>query len=264
MFEKLRKLLQHSELSPANIDGLSRIEIHKKILNQKPILQDLFIKRNELFYKLDNENFDSNGLKVEIGAGVTMMKGQFNDVLSSDIVPHKDLDMVIDAEKIKFSNKTVRSYYLQNSLHHIPSATKFFNEVERTLKIGGGLIILEPYYGFFARLLYTNIFKTEGFDCLQKEWEQNGIGVMNGANQALSYIIFKRDIIKFNKKYPNLIITRKVLCNDWLVYIMSGGLNFKQLFPSNFIFILKSIQYILKPLLPIVAIHHIIVIKKIR
>jgi len=55
---------------------------------------------------------------------------------------------------------------------------------------------------------------------------------MEGANQALSYIVFKRDVHLFLKKYPQLELVEQKVFSNYLRYLLSGGLNFRQILPS--------------------------------
>jgi hypothetical protein len=106
------------------------------------------------------------------------------------------------------------------------------------------------------------LFDSETFDKTQKDWNNQNLGIMNGANQALSYIVFSRDKKIFEEKYPNLEIVLQKPLNNYVRYIFSGGLNFKQLLPNICTPILKFIEFIFQPLAPVLALHHVIVIRK--
>ena len=85
---------------------------------------------------------------------------------------------------------------------------------------------------------------------------------MNGANQALSYIIFVRDRQAFERKYPGLEIVHQEICGNYLRYLVSGGLNFRQLLPDALIPVLRVVEKLLYPLRRVLALHHIVVIRR--
>ena len=111
---------------------------------------------------------------------------------------------------------SVRVVFGQNCFHHFPRPERFFLELERVLPLGGGVILLEPYYGPFASFLFKRLFKTEGYDKNFPSWETPAAGPMNGANQALSYIIFVRDKHAFQQKFPTLKIVHTEPCTNYL------------------------------------------------
>ncbi|TKB26346.1 class I SAM-dependent methyltransferase [Desulfopila sp. IMCC35006] len=245
-----------------NVDGDERLAIHSMMLDNKQMLRQVFTEFHHLFHRLDNRFFSAKGIRVEVGAGVVPIKGSYSDVLATDIVPGPGLDRVINAEDMDLDDGSVRVVFGQNCFHHFPRPELFFLELERVLSPGGGVILLEPYYGPFASFLYKQLFKTEGFDKNFPSWETPVIGPMNGANQALSYIVFVRDKHEFQQKFPTLKIVHTEPCANYLKYLVSGGLNFRQLCPDWAIPILSLAQGILSPFNCWLALHHVIVLRK--
>lgn len=263
MIKFLRKILSYSDLDAIDIDGDNRLSIHREILRKKKMLRGVFTGFHNCFQGLCNKHLSTNGIRLEIGAGVSPMRDSYSDVIASDIVHQNNLDMVIDAQNIKFNSGELSVIIGQNCFHHIPSPERFFSEANRVLKVGGVIILLEPYYGRFASFLFPRMFKTESFDKKAITWETLDVGVMNGANQALSYVVLIRDRNIFEKKFPSLKLVDHIICDNYLEYLLSGGLNFKQLVPNFCIPIVRFLQEILKPLNSVFALHHVLVIKKI-
>jgi SAM-dependent methyltransferase len=210
---------------------------------------------------IDLKMFTGMGKRIEMGAGVSFMKKLYPDVIITDIKKADHLDGVFDAQNMNVENESVRALYGINCFHHFPEPEIFFNELDRVLVKGGGCILLDPYYGPLAVFLYKKLFKTETFDKTQKEWSSSG-GAMVGANQALSYIVFVRDREIFNSRFPNLQIVHSEVMNNYLQYLISGGLNFKQLLPDFFFPIIKFVEFLLIPVSTLFGLHHIIVIRK--
>ena len=258
----LIKLFSDKKLHKVDIDSPERIETHRKILNKKKMIREVFLEFHEKFLVTENKYFKIDGLRVELGAGVFPIKFTDKKILASDVVESKENDLVINAEKMIFKKNTVKTFFLQNVFHHFANPDKFFREADRTIKEGGGIIMIEPYYNFISKILYKNISNNEFFDINQTSWTQQEAKAMSGANQALAHNIFVRDKVLFTKKYKNFEIVEIRPLNNYLRYILSGGLNFKQLFPNSLSFILKIIEFILKPFNKFFSIHYIIVIKK--
>ena len=253
-------------LDPSMIDcdqnTQSRVENHLKILNNKPMIKEVFHEFHHQFYSLDQEFFSGQGKRIEIGAGVCPMSELYSEVTSTDIVAADHLDGALDAQNMHLPSNSVRAIYGQNCFHHLPDPSTFFNELNRTLISGGGAILLEPYYGALASFIYPKLFAHEGFDKSQKEWTTEVSGPMGDANQAMSFNIFIRDRDIFEERFPNLEIVYLKPVNNYLRYLLSGGLNFMQLAPNWLIPALKLTEKLLTPINRYLALHHIIVIRK--
>ncbi|MFQ5356541.1 MAG: class I SAM-dependent methyltransferase [Mariprofundaceae bacterium] len=259
---KLLDLLCDPSIENINVDGKDRLEAHRKILANKPMLREVFKEFHRTFYSLDEEYFSSSGKRIELGAGIAPVRDSYPDVLATDVVYDHHLDQVLDAENIDLPDQSVRAIYGQNCFHHFPHPERFFKELERVLTPGGGVILIEPYYGSVASFLYKRLFKTEGFDKDFPAWEVPSSGPMNGANQALSYIVFNRDRKVFEEKFLELeIVYSKPLLN-YLRYLLSGGLNFRALIPDFMEKPMKLLEFILSPLCRLFALHYVIVIKR--
>lgn len=254
--------LRDSSVKDINVDGSDRLLIHSQILARKPMLQGVFKSFHQTFDRLDRRYLTASGLRVELGAGVAPIRDSYPDVLATDIMPGSHLDRVVNAEAMDFPDQSVRAVFGQNCFHHFPHPERFFNELIRVLPAGGGCILLEPYYGPMAAFTFKRLFSTEGYDKQFPCWDTPTAGPMNGANQALSYIIFERDRAIFEKKFPQLSIVHQEVCNNYLPYLFSGGLNFRQLWPDKALPLLSGIQGALKPFSRLLGLHHVIVLRK--
>lgn len=256
-------LLRDPLLDNMDVDGLNRLELHRKMLNRKRMLREVFTEFHHLFRRLDGRFLSGKGIEVELGAGVSPMRDSYPEVLATDIVEDPHLDRAINAEAMDFADQSVRTIYGQNCFHHFPHPDKFLSELDRVLVPGGGAILLEPYYGPFATFLFKRLFSTEGFDKTYPSWETPATGPMNGANQALSYIVFIRDRAQFELKHPSLKIAHQQLAGNYLKYLFSGGLNFQQFLPDSFIGLIGLLEILISPLNRWIALHHVIVIRKV-
>lgn len=260
---RLIDFLRDPLLDGMDVDGRDRLELHRKMLEKKRMLREVFTDFHHLFRKLDRHFLSGNGIEVELGAGVSPMRDSYPEVLATDIVYAPHLDRVINAQAMDLADKSVRTIYGQNCFHHLPHPDQFLHELDRVLVPGGGAILLEPYYGPFATFLFKRLFRTEGFDKDYPSWEIPVAGPMNGANQALSYIVFIRDRDQFERRYPSLKIVHQQLEGNYLKYLISGGLNFRQLLPDSFTGFVGLLEKLISPLNRWIALHHVIVIRKV-
>ena len=258
----LLDILRDPILDGMDVDGTNRFNLHRKMLEKKRMLREVFTEFHHLFRMMNAQFLDGKGIEVELGSGVAPMRDSYPEVLATDIVNAPNLDKVVNAEAMDFVDNTVKAIYGQNCFHHFPHPDAFFDELNRVLIPGGGAILLEPYYGPVASFLFKRLFRTEGFDKTYPSWNTPAIGPMNGANQALSYIVFVRDRVDFELKHPTLKIVYQRQVGNYLQYLISGGLNFRQLLPDSLTEFVYFLEKILSPLNRWTALHHIIVIRK--
>jgi SAM-dependent methyltransferase len=261
--KQLLRLLREPGMDGLDVDSGARLACHKAILERKRMIRQVFDEFHALFRQLENRYLDGKGIAIELGAGVAPMRDTFPDVLSTDIVLASHLDFVMDAQKMALAADSVRVAYAQNSFHHFPDPERFLSELERVLVFGGGAIILEPYYGPVATFIYRRLFRTEGFDKEFPTWETPSSGPMNGANQALSYIVFVRDRAKLAARFPLLQLVHREPVGNYLRYLSSGGLNFRQVVPDFATRLLRMIEWAVSPCNRWLALHHVLVLKKI-
>lgn len=259
----LRRLLCEKETLHLDVDGADRMAAHRAVLDRKPMIRHVFEEFHRECLRLDAELFgDTPGLRVELGAGVCPIRRTDPDVLATDVVPADDLDRVLDAQAMDLPDGSVRALYGQNCFHHFPDPAVFLAEATRVLHPGGGAILIEPYHGPLARLLYKRLFASEGFDMSAPGWITAVDGPMHGANQALSYNVFRRDHERFERDFPALRLVHARPLPNALRYFLSGGLNFKSLVPRVLDGPLRAVEGALRPLSRLTALHHVLVLQK--
>jgi SAM-dependent methyltransferase len=262
VLKQVRDVLHEPRLKDVDVDSDQLLVIHRAILQEKPMMNEVFKEFYDLCIDLDNQYFSGSGKRVEIGAGVSFFKKLYPEIVSTDIKRADNLDMVLDAQNMDLPDGSVRALYGLNCFHHFPEPCKFFNELKRVLNPGGGCVLIEPYFGFVAERFYKNVHEVETFDGNQKEWENNALGFSSNANQALSYIVFVRDRTKFDKLYPELEIVVQKPIHNYLRYLLCGGLNFRQVLPSWTSPVIKVVEALMIPVSKIFALHHVVVIRK--
>jgi SAM-dependent methyltransferase len=264
MISTVRAFLRDPRLEGVDIDTPALMDVHRQILSEKPLMRHVFNEFYDLCVALNRQYLSGAGAEIEFGAGVSLFKQAFPHIISTDIKPSPYLDRVLDAQAMDLPDVSVRVLYGINCFHHLPQPRKFFAELDRVLVPGGGAILIEPYYGAFARLLYKYVHTQEGFDLTQKAWESDQPirQVMSGANQALSQLVFVRDRTQFESEIPTLEIVHQATLSNYVRYLLSGGVNFKQLIPNLLEGPVKMLEWLMRPIEPLTALHYVIVIRK--
>jgi SAM-dependent methyltransferase len=263
MLRMVQRLLALPELRDVDVDGPERLAAHAAILRRKPMLAGVFRECHEVMMGVDQRNFaDTPGLRVELGAGVAPVSSTYPEVLATDVVPGEGLDRVLDAQDMDLPDDSVRALYGQNCFHHFPDPLRFLREAERVVSPGGGVVLIEPYYGFAASALFKRLFANEGFDKTMPGWRSDAAGPMHGANQALSYIVFVRDRKVFEREVPGLELIETFPLTNYVRYLLSGGLNFRQLAPTSADPALRALERALHPARRVLGLHHVVVLRR--
>jgi SAM-dependent methyltransferase len=264
MTEHLRDWLYEPRVRGVNVDDNSFLDIHRSILTEKRLLRSAF----ETFYhdmtSLCDQLLPADGMEIELGTGAGFFKDHRPGLVTSDIRKGSNIDMSLDAQNMSLPDNSVRCIYAINVFHHLPDPELFFSELNRVLRTGGGCILIEPHGGFASAMLHRRLHSDEHFDPDAPGWQTADIaGPLSGANQALAHIVFKRDLDRFKAQYGQYLeIAYQGFSLNALRYLLSGGLNFRQLLPSAFEPLLRMLESLGRPLARHWSLHQIIVIRK--
>ena len=263
--KQLRKFLYEPKIRDLDVDAQDILATHRSLLKSKPMLCDTF----RYFYKkmvtLCDQYLNVDGREIELGSGVGFMKDVRPTLETSDIRKLDSIDLIIDAQNMNLLDNSVRCIYAINVFHHLAEPEKFFEELKRVLVPGGGCILIEPHGGPASAALHKRLHKDEFFDTsMQRDWVNKEIrGPLSGANQALSHIVFERDIIRFQRDHGDALeLIHRGYCTNALRYFFSGGLNFRQLMPTVASSVLRAIETIATPAAYYWSFHQILVIKR--
>ncbi len=259
----LSDILRLPHMREVDIDSTQRLQIHRKILLEKKLTREVFFEFYRVLLDAEARCFSAaSGVRLEIGAGTSLMSELDPGVLSTDVVAGPFTDQVVDAMAMPFADGEVKSVFAINCFHHFPDPYKFFEELERVCAPGGGALIIDPYYGPLAGMLYKDLFPDETFDKTGPAVNDPTRGPMSDANQALSYIVFERERAAFDLRFPGLEIVEGAPLSNYVRYLASGGINFRQLVPDFATPALKGLEFALKPIQKLFALHHYIVVRR--
>jgi SAM-dependent methyltransferase len=259
------ELLLEPSLQGVDLQGFDRIALHADILARKRLIREVFKEFYDTSIALDRDYFgDVTGRRIELGAGTSFFRNCYSDVISTDVQPASHLDRVIDAQKMDLEDQSVRTLFCINCFHHFGAPQKFFGEVLRVVKPGGGCIIIDPYFGSLAQVLYKRLFRSEGYDPDAPNWSYcvDPVTKQELPNQALSYVVFFRDRAKFTMMFPDLQMVYSAILPNYLRYLLSGGLNFRQVIPSFLAPLFRKMELASSGLARVLGLHHVVVIRR--
>jgi SAM-dependent methyltransferase len=258
---RLRSFLKEPAIRGLDVDATDASVAHRQVLLHKPMLRRMFCGFYAQCRELDERFFTGPGMRLEIGSGSSIIKEFWPDVVTSDIKPLPFVDLVLDAQELPLPDNSVRAVYGINVFHHLPQPRTFFRQLLRVLAPGGGAVLIEPYHGPVARLLFSRLHDSEGFDLTAPGWEGTHSGPFRGANQALSGIVFDRDRAVFRREFPDLELVYD-RPHTHLSYLLSGGVNFRQLVPTALDPAVRAAEAVLGPFNGLLALQHTVVLRK--
>lgn len=230
----------------SNLAELDSVE--STIEHAEHIRSKLFLRRiYEEHYNFFREQLKGTpkGIMLEIGSGGGFSKQVIPELITSDVVTLPTIQLVSSALSLPFKDQTLAGIVLMNVFHHLQDCDVFLNEVNRCLKPGGKLIMIEPANTLFSRFIYRN-FHHEPFEPSRTEWTLESGGRMSMANGALPWIVFSRDRERLTRTHPNLRV-EELNCFMPLRYLLSGGVSKPQLLPSWSYQIIRAIESLLSP-----------------
>lgn len=202
-------------------------ELQQRIRN-KPALRALY---REVYdsYADCLSRCPAEGTALELGSGGGFVQEVLPDMVTSDILPYRDIDLVVDAMAMPFDDASLRALCMVNVFHHIPDVGRFFAEAARVLVPGGRVLMVDQHIGLLSRPIYRWLH-SEPFHPEAREWAFESSGPVSDANGALSMLVFRRDLDAFRRRFPQLELAA-YRPHTPLRYWLSGGLKSWTLLP---------------------------------
>ena len=251
---------KHPELKNIqNLDAPETTLLHRRIIQSKPFLKKTYL---DFYHALLREVPDASQKKcVELGSGGGFLKDVFPFVTTSDVIPLQGIDLCFSGLDMPFVDESVDVFFMMDVFHHVSDSELFLREINRCLKPGGLILMVEPANTLWGRFIYQN-FHHELFDPTG-DWKIKESGALSAANGALPWIVFKRDRQRFQRTFPGLKLT-KIVPHAPLRYLVSGGFTLRQLLPNFFYGLICGVEWFLSPLHFLLGMFYTIRIDKIN
>ncbi len=223
----------------SSLDDHTRVKQIQSIIRRKKSLTKLYFEFYSKYLDCISRS-PVGGISLEIGSGAGFLKEIAPRVITSDIIPYKTVDMVMDACRMPFPDSSISSVFMLNTLHHISKTKSFFPELIRCLTPQGRVFIIDQYHGWLSNGIYKYLHHEPYFPDTAN-WEFETSGPLSGANGALGRIIFYRDRKIFERLYPSLHITQRTPHTPFR-YWFSGGLKSWCLLPESLFKLLTKLD----------------------
>lgn len=216
---------------------------HSEMIRSKRFLREIYLEHYRYFAQQLAEA--PQGIKVELGSGGGFIQEILPEAITSDVVPLPTVKLVMSGLSLPFADQSVSGIMMINVLHHLQNVEAFFREARRVLLPGGRMVMIEPAHTLFSNFIYRN-FHHEPFEPHQNGWELPAGGRMSSANDALPWIVFRRDRRRFAELFPELKVN---VVESYMPfrYLLSGGVSRPQLLPNWSYGAVKMMETLLSP-----------------
>ncbi len=225
---RIINLLTHPLARNVDLDDPKATIVRRQILLEKRFLRKLY---QEWYNWIIAALPEQTGPVLELGAGAGFLNEHIPGLITSDLMHLPDLSLVMDAHCIPFRDGTLRAVVMIDVLHHLPRPRVFLREALRCLTVGGAVIMIEPWVTAWSKLVYGRLHH-EPFQPQADQWEFPSSGPLSGANGALPWMIFQRDLDVFRRELPQWRI-KSVELGMPFSYLLSGGMSMRSLAPGS-------------------------------
>jgi SAM-dependent methyltransferase len=228
MVRGIRNLLAHPATRDLHLDDPQTTERRRGIIESNRFLWRIY----DEWYRLIAAHVpEGTGRVFEVGSGAGFLGAYIPDLIASEAFFCSDIQVVLDARQLPFSDGSLKAIAMVDVLHHVPDLRCFLREAQRCLRPGGCIVMIEPWVSTWSRMIYAHLHH-EPFDPAATEWTFPDAGPLSGANQALPWIIFQRDRKAFESEFHDLEI-QEVRPFMPFRYLVSGGVSMRQLMPES-------------------------------
>ncbi len=238
----IKRLFEHPLTKGLALDDPRTTELRRLIIQEKSFLKKLY---TEWYYRLLEAVPGGPGSVLEIGSGGGFISDLCPKVITSEVFWCSSVDLVLDARRLPFSPGSLRSILMVDVFHHIADVETFLAGAVEALRQGGVLAMIEPWMSPWARLVYGRLHH-EPFAPNAKNWRLPEAGPLSGANSALPWIVFHRDLKLFQQRFP-LLHLLSVEPGYPFSYLASGGVSLRSLTPGWLYAVCRGFERLLDP-----------------
>lgn len=251
--------LTHPLLRGLNMDRGEYVVAQRQVLDQKKFLFSLY---QDFYRDLQASLPDGCSRVLELGSGAGRLETFMPGLLKSDVFFHPFIKLVLNGMRMPFADSALCAIALVDVFHHISEAGSFLREACRVLRVGGRLVMVEPWITPWSKLVFSR-FHHEPLDWRSTAWKFASSGPVSGANQALPWIVFQRDRRIFEAEFPQL----KILYIKPMMpfrYLLSGGLSSWIGLPGFFYGGVKKLERVFEKRINTCAMFALIAVEKLK
>lgn len=252
-------LLKEPRLIGVPVGSLEYFRLQRELIQERPLLTYCYDVWYRKMVEANRGNAFVAGETLELGSGGSLLANHVPGLITSDVVEGV-ADRVIDGRALPFPDASLQAIFMSHTFHHIPDVARFLAEAERVLKPGGYVAMVEVAHTPFARFFFDR-FHPEPYDDQPLEWDFTQNDSMMDSNQALSWMVFVRDRLKYERQFPSLRLEKTAFL-PWVTYLLAGGVTMRNLIPGFLVPVLKALEFLAIPLRPLGALHWVLILRK--
>jgi ubiquinone/menaquinone biosynthesis C-methylase UbiE len=192
-----------------------------------------------LYAKVNAKLVGNNILEIGSGPGISSEFIKDKKLTLTDFLPwpHGKIVGSVDASQLPYKDNTFDSVFLVNALHHMQYPVSALAESCRVAKIGGRVVIVEPYVNIFSYLIYK-IFHNEKTTWRYK-FPSNGKishkSASDGEQSVLQALLKENIWIEFIQRHSKKVVKFNKFYFSPLSFFATGGLSRALPVPANLI-----------------------------
>lgn len=253
----ISRWLAHPLARGLDPDDPDTTRVRRQIVASKPFLRRIYL---EWYEKVVQALPPVDGAVLELGSGAGFFRETCPGAIATEVLLCGGVDAVVDARRLPFREASLRAIVMTDVMHHIPDCGQFLREAERVLKPGGRIVMVEPWVSPWSTFIYTR-FHPEPFRVDAATWDFPPSGPLSGANGAIPWLIFRRDLRRFQLDYPTLELCRVEPFMPFR-YLVSGGVSLRALAPAWTFKLWKCLEGMLSSLNPYLAMFALIIVQR--
>jgi hypothetical protein len=254
----LKKWLAHPLTRNLDIDDPQTTHLRQQIIQEKIFLKRIY---EEWYRAILGVLPSGQGAVLELGAGGGFLRDFIPDLITSELFYCPNLKIVMDGLRLPLVAHSLRGLVMTNVFHHVPHIRAFFAEATRCVRPGGVMAMIEPWVTPWSRFIYKKLHH-EPFEPETESWDLPRSGPLSGGNDALPWVIFRRDRAQFEQEFPEwrIELIRPMMP---FRYLVSGGVAMRGFAPNWSFGFWKQMENILDPWSEQLAMFAQIVLKRV-
>lgn len=255
----IKHWLEHPLTRGLPLDSPLTTARRREVIASKPFLRRLY---QEWYTTIAAHLPAGPGRVLELGSGAGFLQAHVPDVIRSEVFHCPGVSLVLDARQLPFATGSLRAIVMTDVLHHVPDVRPFFHDAARAVRVGGAMVMVEPWVTTWSKLVYGRLHH-EPFLPDAPDWAFPAEGPLSSANGALPWMVFVRDRTIFTRDVPTWRV-ETITPQMPLRYLLSGGVSLRNLMPAATFGVWRRLEGALQPWMDELAMFATVVLRRVE
>ncbi len=232
---------------------------HRRVWSKKPSLRRVY----EAYFRTILEQCGTHRPIVELGSGPGFFKEFAPQTIATDVEPTPWIDLVVNGCELPFKDESVGNIVMTDVFHHIARPAKFLEEAARVLKIGGRIIMLEPWTSPLGYLFYRYIHHESADRRVNPFAPFSDTKAAFDGNAALPKLYFERkERFGAMVRQDDRLRVSSLRLLPAISWLLTGGFRSYGLLPAPLVPLAAGIDRLLRPIARPFALRALIVVER--